>query len=97
MDTILTGMVPLLESMEQIKIAPPFIPWLDLLYFVDVSSEEKFHTSLHGILAKSDQEYQEKLANIKYRDILDHTKGRQFDLYMKWFSEKLNISFGGTA
>jgi hypothetical protein len=98
MDTLLTGVVPLLESMEQIKIAPEFVPWLDLVYFVDVSSEEKLCASLQGILAKRDQEYQEKLANItKYRDILDYTKGKQFDLYMTWFSEKLNISFGGTA
>jgi Exostosin family len=91
-DTLLSDVVPLLESVEQILILPDFVPWLDLVYLVDVSSEANFHISMHGLLAKRDEEYQEKLANITmYKDIFDHTKGRQFDLYMKWFAQKLEL------
>jgi Exostosin family len=92
MDTLLTGVVPLIESMEQIQILPDFVPWLDFVYLIDVSSEEKFHTSLEAILTKGDSEYQEKIANITmHRDLFNHMKGRQFDLYMNWFAKMLEL------
>jgi hypothetical protein len=91
-DTLLSGVSPLLASVEQIMIFPDFVSCLNLVYLVDVSSEVNFHKSLQGILMLSDEECQEKLANINiHRGIFDHTKGRPFDLYMKWAAQKLEL------
>ena len=92
MDTLLSGVVPLIESLEQIKILPDFVQWLDVVYLVDVSNETNFHASMQALLAKSDAEYQQKLANITMqRGTFDHRKERQFDLYMKRFAQKLEF------
>lgn len=92
MDTMLSHSVPLFTSHEQYKILPPFFPWREVSYLVNISSKDKFLESINHILSRPQSEYLEKIQVIKDNiHILDHKRPYQFDLHMADLARKLGL------
>lgn len=82
--------VPLFTSEEQYKILPPFFPWKEISYQVNVTNKASFRESLKDIIERPESEYLEKQRLIeKYMHLLDHQQPYQFDRYMTEFAEQL--------
>eukprot|EP00934_Nitzschia_sp_Nitz4_P009030 Nitzschia sp. Nitz4//scaffold117_size69655//64527//65705//NITZ4_006032-RA/size69655-processed-gene-0.94-mRNA-1//1//CDS//3329533675//9020//frame0 len=92
-ETLMSGTIPLFTNERQYDVLPPFVPWRDVSYLVNVSTREAFVQSLNEILALPESVYKEKMKIVDdYRYLLDHTQIYQFDAYMAEFARRLEIS-----
>jgi hypothetical protein len=92
MDTIMSRTVPIFTSEEQYKILPPFFPWREISYTVNVTNRKSFRESMKDIMDRPESEYLEKQRLIeKNMHILDHRQPYQFDRFMTEFAERLGF------
>lgn len=92
MDCLLSRTIPLFTHPRQYDLLPPFIPWKDLSYLINVSTQAAFDESLQEILAKPESDYWSKRLLIEdYMHLFDHTQIYQFDAYMAEFANKLEL------
>ena len=85
MDALLSGTVPLFTRIEQYEIVPPWINWTKLSYFVNVSNQQSFQSTLSRLLYNtSNEEYYDRLDGVlANRDLFDwKTSLVPFDTYM---------------
>lgn len=91
-DLLMSRAIPLFTDQHQYEILPPFVPWKDLTYLVNVSNQESFAASLKDILSRPASEYREKRRLIEdYMHMFDHRKLYQFDAYMAEFATRLSL------
>lgn len=92
MDTLRSRTVPLFTDEQQYKILPSFIPWKQISYLVNATTEESFGESLQYILSRPQAEYLEMQRLIgQYLHIFDHKLVYQFDAYMADFAVRLGF------
>jgi Exostosin family len=92
MDTLRSRTIPLFTDEEQYNILPSFIPWREISYLVNVTTQESFEESLQDILSRPPSEYLEMQRLIgQYVHIFDHKTVYQFDAYMADFAARLGF------
>jgi hypothetical protein len=92
MDILMSYTIPLFTNEEQYKIVPPFYPWKEVSYSVNVTDHDSFFASIDDILSRPEAEYEEKIELIKANmHILDHTQPYQFDLHMVELARRLGL------
>jgi hypothetical protein len=92
MDTILSRTIPLFTNEEQYKILPPFYPWREVSYLVNVTDYNSFFASIDDILSRPQSEYVEKLQLIDdHMHLIDHKQPFQFDGYMAELARRLGL------
>lgn len=92
LDTVLARTVPLFTDARQYDLLPPFVPWRELSYLVNVTDRQVFLQDLQRILSKPKADYDAKRKVIdQYQYLFDHTQIYQFDAYMATFAQRLGL------
>jgi hypothetical protein len=92
MDTIMTRTVPIFTSEEQYKILPPFYPWREVSYLIEVKDRVTFQQEVKKLLDRPQHEYEEKLRKIdQYMYLLNHKMPYQFDGHMAQLADRLGL------
>lgn len=92
MDLVLSRTIPLFTDPQQYDLLPPFVPWRNLTYLINVSTRSQFDKSLQHLLSRppSDNEMKRQLIE-DYMHLFDHRQIYQFDAYMTEFAKRLSL------
>jgi hypothetical protein len=91
-DLLLSRTIPLFTDPRQYDLLPPFVPWRDLTYLVNVSTRQAFEQSLKSIQSRPASDYQKKRRLIEdYMYLFDHRQIYQFDAYLAKFATRLSL------
>jgi hypothetical protein len=92
MDTIMSRTIPVFTNEIQFDILPPFFPWRNVSYIVNVSNRDAFKDAIYHIMARPVSDYDAKLKIIdENMHLLEHARPYMFDRFMAEFARELKL------